>query len=74
MQNTCPFCHGERLKNIDGLKQKLRPFVQGESVDPCGRELRLISGRSIRLQGQCNACDEHVLRRAWNEERTKSWD
>jgi hypothetical protein len=61
MKYQCPVCGGDRDKNMAEAKSLVRESgFTGEVVDPGGRVL-YFGTRHLRLQDQCNACDEKTI-------------
>jgi hypothetical protein len=60
MSNICPYCAGDMLTPIpeETLAIVARAGLAGEHVDPGGRVLHFRDGRRLRLDDQCNICDE----------------
>lgn len=62
--DECPICGGDRGKNIDETKRKLYAFgVASAMRNPGGVGILMNDGRKLHLIGECNACDEKVIRR-----------
>lgn len=60
--SRCPVCGERRDRTPDDLTVLLRDFgVVGERLDPGGRVLTFMDGRTLRIQDQCSWCDARTI-------------
>lgn len=61
---VCPVCGEDRNADLSKIREQLSRYyaLVGEHVDPGGRVLVFANGSHLRLDDQCNACDEEKIR------------